>query len=76
MWMCLVLGLVLGMFAISMAPSLSSNTLHLILGTSFVMGVLVTCATSLSKRWMGRITLVASDSATYSLSVEDTVNKD
>ncbi len=35
---CSVLGLILGMFAISMAPALSSKTLQCILGVAGVFG--------------------------------------
>ena len=38
---CLVLGLILGIFAISIAPALSSETLQCILGVAFNAGIVV-----------------------------------
>ncbi len=38
---CLVLGLILGIFAISIAPALSSVTLQCLLGVAFNAGIVV-----------------------------------
>jgi hypothetical protein len=66
----LVLGGIFGTVAIAFAPSLSSNTVHLIVGMLIVPGTMRSF-TSVIRPISHRTSLVASDSAEYSLSVVD-----
>jgi hypothetical protein len=67
---CLVLGLILGTFAISIAPALSSKTLQCFLGVAFNTGIPCCLAYSIS-HMIGKTSLMAWESAMYSASVVD-----
>jgi hypothetical protein len=67
---CLVLGLILGTFAISMAPALSSKTFQCILGVAFSTGIFCFLASSIY-HMIGNTSLMACESAMYSASVVD-----
>jgi hypothetical protein len=65
---CLVLGLILGTFAISIAPTLSSKTLQCILGVAFNTGI-PQCLASSINHMIGNTSLMACESAMNSASV-------
>jgi hypothetical protein len=67
---CLVLGLILGTFAISIAPALSSKTLQCTLDVAFNTGIPCCFASSIS-HMIGNTSLMACESAMYSASVVD-----
>jgi hypothetical protein len=66
---CLVLGLILGTFAIYIAPALSSKTLQCTLGVAFSTGT-PCCMASFISHMIGKTSLMACESAMYSASVD------
>jgi hypothetical protein len=67
---CLVLGLIFGTFAISIAPALSSNTLQCILGVAFNTGIPCFLGSSIN-HMISNTSLMACESAMYYASVVD-----
>jgi len=67
---CFVLGLILGTFAISIAPELSSKTVHLIFGFP-LWNLNPWSVASCSNHMMGITSLIDCERAMYSASVDD-----
>ncbi len=69
-FMCLVLGHILGTFAISTAPFLTSKQVQEKVGIAVFL-ITPNLTASFASAMIGTISLAAADSATYSASVED-----